>query len=514
MASDNHWSQGDVSDDDFLGFVQQASAGAVAEAVQDATADMPSTLASPDVSSPVSRCPSATGAPAVAASSPYDDPTPHIPLARLFRVDRKYQSVPEFMSDGPRFLSSRRYGTQALAEESSPPGDLAVSCHRPLPRKRTGHRAFPSTPDHNSGKQTFESAEDVRSSSPESLHQALEAATAMGAPRLQTDEIPHGHGALFSERAEHAPSAAAAPSVDEKLLIKALDWNRMHSETQKMQRENYEIRRCLQQDRKQVTRTNEENARLRSVMETLSHDNDILRDAIQGQREMPKHDLPQAIHSDQVLKLRHENTELHEEIFRLKAALHDPHSAGQNRGISMDGASNREACITLVLATDFNKAGTEGTDERKTFEAILVHDLSVAASMPKENFHVRGIRPGSIVVEVAIRKSAGSDARSAIAVARDLERQAYAPASKLCAGTLTRYIDVIMVSLGEDFEGCRSSKSQSNIGTMLQPLWRLQRQVLQGYAQTGGRQKLCFEQAVGPLCKGISRRAWPACGTQ
>jgi len=500
-------SQGDVSDDDFLDFVQQTSAGAVAEAVQDATAELPSTVASPDASAPVSRSPSATGAPAEAASPP-NDATPNMPFVRLFRVVRKYPSVPDFMSDGPRFLSSRRYGhaIQPLAENSSPAGDLAVARRRPSPRKRTGDRTFPSSPEfqsggrfrsvgrfgslcggedtaadctastkqtariqlytkrdecdgeeqdfdvaryHSSSKQAFEATEDVRLSSPASVHQSLEEAPVMCAQQSQTDEIPHGHDAGFlTEHAEPARSAAA-PSVDEKVLLKALDWNRMQSETQKMQRENDEIRRSLQQDREQVTQMAEENARLRSDMEKLSRDNDILRDTIQGQSDLPKQDLPQAFHSDQVLQLRHENTNLHEEISRLQAALQKPHTEGQKRGLSMDGASNREACITLVLGTDFQKAGAEGTEERKTFEAILVQDLSDAAGIPKESFHVRGIRSGSIVVEVGIKKSR-TDARSPIAVARDLERQAYAPASKLCAGTLTRHIDVIMVSLGED----------------------------------------------------------------
>lgn len=66
--------------------------------------------------------------------------------------------------------------------------------------------------------------------------------------------------------------------------------------------------------------------------------------------------------ADQMLSLRRENSVLQEENLRLKAASTKPLSEGQERGIQLTDAANREAYITMVLGTDFRKAGTAGSE--------------------------------------------------------------------------------------------------------------------------------------------------------
>ena len=50
--------------------------------------------------------------------------------------------------------------------------------------------------------------------------------------------------------------------------------------------------------------------------------------------------------------------------------------------------------------------------ERKTFEALLLQDLSHAVGVPPDAFRIRDIRAGSIIVDITIIKKAGEHSRS------------------------------------------------------------------------------------------------------
>ena len=213
-----------------------------------------------------------------------------------------------------------------------------------------------------------------------------------------------------------------------------------------------------------IVELEEENACLKADVDRLTIDNNLLLDVAKEMRDMRNERLlrgenkvqgqsppqsPPPVDDKEMIKLRHENEKLlasWDQARKAQALLENDLADLKTilqREVSQNDQS-RDALITLVLRTDFSRAGVQGSKERENFKEMLLQDLSRAVGIPSSDFGIKDIRGGSIVAEVAIRKSATCPAP--MLVARDLEKQAYAPASNLCKGVLTRDLEVIMVS--------------------------------------------------------------------
>lgn len=92
---------------------------------------------------------------------------------------------------------------------------------------------------------------------------------------------------------------------------------------------------------------------------------------------------------------------------------------------------------------DFEAAGQEGSEQRKTFVHDLVEDMSNATGLPSDHFAVKKLSKGSIIAHIEIRtddKGAGPDANTVII---DLQQQYSDPDSPFCHGLLTRHTQSI-----------------------------------------------------------------------
>jgi len=238
-------------------------------------------------------------------------------------------------------------------------------------------------------------------------------------------------------------------------------------------------RKEMQNHISRIVELEEENTCLKADVDRLTMDNNVLRDVAKGMRDMRNERLaraenrlqglsPPPVDDNEIKRLRHENEKVRnswEQARKAQAALEDE-LADLRATLRRDARQHdhsQDALITLVLNTDFKRAGADGSKEREDFKAVLLQDLSHAAGIPSSDFQVTDIRGGSIVIDIAICK--GETCHAPMTVARDLERQAYAPASRLCTGVLTRDLEVIMVS-GADQPPVDASQNEGLAGKM------------------------------------------------
>ena len=69
-----------------------------------------------------------------------------------------------------------------------------------------------------------------------------------------------------------------------------------------------------------------------------------------------------SFNADQMLSLRQENSVLQEEILRLEGAAAQHGAKGHDLSAQIEDVARREAYITMVLGTDFKKAGNAGSE--------------------------------------------------------------------------------------------------------------------------------------------------------
>jgi len=90
----------------------------------------------------------------------------------------------------------------------------------------------------------------------------------------------------------------------------------------------------------------------------------------------------------------------------------------------------------------------------------LRQDLAKASGLAPENFEIKRLSPGSIIVDVVIHQlSSGKDGREVVQM---LEQQVHDPTSMLSAGVITRFIEAIGI-LGSGVGG--EGKAQERAGT-------------------------------------------------
>ena len=99
--------------------------------------------------------------------------------------------------------------------------------------------------------------------------------------------------------------------------------------------------------------------------------------------------------------------------------------------------------ILLRLDLDYSLVGPRNSHQREAFANHLCQDLSNASGLPATYFLIKDMSPGSVLVMTEIRANESNMAISPEAVARDLERQATDPRSKLRSGGITRFTESI-----------------------------------------------------------------------
>ena len=105
----------------------------------------------------------------------------------------------------------------------------------------------------------------------------------------------------------------------------------------------------------------------------------------------------------------------------------------------------RSVDMTIRLGLDFKIVGQELSEERKKFVLDLSQDLAIASGLEPANFYIKKLSPGSILVDTEIRIDWSCSATDPDTVARDLERQAHDPRSRIRSGVITRFIEEIVL---------------------------------------------------------------------
>jgi hypothetical protein len=245
---------------------------------------------------------------------------------------------------------------------------------------------------------------------------------------------------------------------------KASDWNRLYRECETVKHENDAMRRSLfsmqnyeetQNLINRLVEVEEENECLKADVARLSQDNTLLIQSLREHETNARYlaaerpfqtphkmdgGLAIAASPDEMNKMKHENTQLKtswENAHSKKSALEEQVASQQNDIANLRAVvaslkaqlpkhpkktdSSKNAHVTLVLRTEFEKAGQEESQERAAFAAIILQDVSNAAGIPKSNLQIKEIRGGSIVVKMTVIHD--ENCLSPISVARDLEKQ-------------------------------------------------------------------------------------------
>lgn len=105
--------------------------------------------------------------------------------------------------------------------------------------------------------------------------------------------------------------------------------------------------------------------------------------------------------------------------------------------------TNGKVSCTITLDTDFAKVGTPGTKARQQFEFFLTSDLAEASGLPRKEFDIKKLAPGSVVVDLEIL--AQKSGKTALQVAENLKFQTYNPKSVLKGGQVTRSIQTFEI---------------------------------------------------------------------
>jgi hypothetical protein len=109
-----------------------------------------------------------------------------------------------------------------------------------------------------------------------------------------------------------------------------------------------------------------------------------------------------------------------------------------------------ELLMHLKLDMSFSVAGETGSSRRDIFGKHLLDDLAGASNLKQDNYSIKRVSPGSIIVDIQLVPSSSVQSTQLVSVVEDLKRQATDPDSRLRAGILTRNITSIQLASADD----------------------------------------------------------------
>ena len=123
-------------------------------------------------------------------------------------------------------------------------------------------------------------------------------------------------------------------------------------------------------------------------------------------------------------------------------------------------AENAPVQLIMTLALDFSMAGGEGSDKREKFKRDVAQDLASASGLPADNFRIKDVSPGSIILDMQVMPDPLAPGTHLLAV-KDLAAQAVDPSSNLRSGKITSHAIAVEVMPPKSREVPEVSPSES-----------------------------------------------------